>query len=141
GNLSLELGQQLRGTPCDIFSSDLRIGVQDVAFFTYPDLSVICGELEYDPRSNTTVTNPTVIVEVLSPSTHKYDRGDKFKFYKQIPSLQEYVLVESERLHVEVLRRVGKRWTIDMYQEHDARVALKSLDCRVALRDIYAQVS
>jgi Uma2 family endonuclease len=131
----------LRGTSCRIFSSDLRVGVEKADMYTYPDLSVVCSGLRYDARSNTTITNPTVLVEVLSPTTQAYDRGDKFKFYKQIPSLQEYVIVEAERPHVEVLQRFGQRWDIEMYDGLDAVVILNSLKIEIPLRQIYEKVS
>lgn len=140
-NLGIEIGQQLKGSPCRIFSSDLRVGVEAIDFFTYPDLTIVCGELELLPESKMTVTNPIVLVEVLSPSTRAHDRGDKFKFYKQISSLQQYVLVDSERLHVEVLTRSGRRWEIEIYDDLDAVAILKSIACKISLRQIYNKVS
>lgn len=140
-NLTFRLNQQLENTPCSVFSSDLRVGVEQIDLFTYPDLSIVCGELEFDSRSDVTVTNPIVLVEVLSRSTRAYDRGDKFKFYKKIPSLQEYVLVDSERAHVEVLSRVGRRWEIEIHNDAEAVMVLKSIKCKVSLRQVYDKVS
>lgn len=140
-NLSTELNVQLRGTPCRVFSSDLRVGVEMVDFFTYPDITVICGKLEVDPRSDSIVTNPVLLIEVLSPSTRANDRGDKFKFYKQIPSLQEYVLVDSERAHIEVLSRVGRRWNIEIYDDTKATILLKSISCKISMGAVYDKVT
>ncbi len=140
-NLTIAVGQLLQKTPCRVYSSDLRIGVEEIDLYTYPDLTVVYGGLKYDSRSKTTATNPIILVEVLSPSTRAYDRGDKFRFYKQIASLQEYVIVESERAHVEVLQRVGQRWDIEMYDGMDAELVLASLKLSVSLRQIYDQVS
>lgn len=140
-NLTATLGQQLQKTPCRVYSSDLRIGVQEINFYTYPDLSIVCGRLEFDSRSTTTLINPIVLVEVLSRSTRAYDRGNKFKFYKQIPSLQEYILVESERAHVEVLQRSGQRWNIEIYDGADAMMIHNRFKLEIPLRQVYDQVS
>lgn len=140
-NLIAVIHQSLRNSPCRVFSSDLRVSVESIDLYTYPDVSIVCGSLEYDSRSKTTVTNPSVLIEVLSPTTRVYDRGDKFKFYKQIPSLQEYVIVESERAHVEVLQRAGQRWDIEIYDGTDAEFVLEALHLKIPLRQVYEQVS
>ncbi len=140
-NLGGELRQQLKTTPCRVYSSELRIGVREIDLYTYPDLTIVCGELEHDPLSEMTVLNPIVLVEVLSRSTRAYDRGDKFKFYKKIPTLQEYVLVDSERVHVEVLSRVGRRWEIEIHNDADAVMVLEAIKCKVSLRDVYDKVT
>lgn len=98
---------QLEGRPCEAFSSDARVRVLATGLATYPDLSVVCGNVERDPEHGETLTNPVLLVEVLSPSTEAYDRGDKFHEYKKIPSLREYVLVSSEERRIEVFRRQG----------------------------------
>lgn len=141
-NLVTTLGNILRDTPCRVFGSDMRILVEDSQLYTYPAVSVVCDKLQLDSKSKTTLTNPLVLVEVLSPSTRAYDRGEKFKFYKKIHSLQEVVLVEAERAHVEVLRRAARgQWTIEIYNGLDAAVKLNSLRCEMPLRQIYAKVS
>lgn len=140
-NLTVALGLQLRGSPCRVFASELRISVIDIDLFTYPDLSIVCGALEFDPRSSVSVTNPSVLVEVLSRSTRANERGEKFKFYKHISSLQEYVLVDSERPHVEILRRAGRRWNIELFDGADATIVLESIACQIQMRQIYEQVS
>ncbi len=140
-NLVAQIHGQLEPTPCSVFSSELRIGVEGIDYFTYPDMSVVCGNLEYDSRNELTVTNPIVLVEVLSRSTRAYDRGDKFKFYKQIPSLQEYILVDSERAHVEVLSRAGRRWNIEIYDDSNAVIVLKVISCKIPMRQVYDKVS
>jgi len=88
-----ELGVALQGRPCRVFSSDLKIFIAETQLATYPDLSVVCGKLETTPEDANSVTNPTLIVEVLSDSTEAYDRGAKFAHYRRLPSLREYVLV------------------------------------------------
>ncbi len=99
------LGSKLRGGLCRPYSADLRIRVLATGLATYPDAAVICGEPERDPSSPTHVTNPTVVVEVLSMSTEEYDRGEKREHYQQIPALQEYVLVAQARRRIEVFHR------------------------------------
>lgn len=111
--LIARLDTQLRGKPCRVFTSDLRIRVQETGLTTYPDASVVCGELQYDPTDpHKTVVNPVVLVEVLSDSTEEYDRGTKFEHYQRIQSLREYVLVSQHEPLVEVFhRREGETWT------------------------------
>jgi Uma2 family endonuclease len=120
----------------------MRLFTERSGLYTYPDAMVICGKIQFTERRNDTVTNPLLIIEVLSESTRDYDRGAKFNFYKQIPSLQEYVLVESESARVECYRRTeGDKWTIETYAGPDATAKLESLACEIPLRRIYHKVS
>ncbi len=96
---------QLRGKPCRIHDADLRVRVPETGFATYPDVTIVCGPIERDPDDRNAVTNPTLIIEVLSQSTEDYDRGDKFQHYKAIPSLSEYVLVSHRERRLEVYAR------------------------------------
>jgi Uma2 family endonuclease len=103
---------------------------------------VICGKVELVKGRNDTVTNPVLIVEVLSESTRDTDRGAKFNFYKQIPALREYVVVESERPHVEYYRRTADdKWLVEIYEELDATVKLEAVACEMTLREIYRKAS
>jgi Uma2 family endonuclease len=106
-NVSTLLSNATRGKPCRVFSSDLRVRVKPTGLGTYPDVSVVCGALEIDAEDTKgrTVSNPRVIVEVLSPSTEDYDRGEKLGHYKQIASLEEVLLVAHDRRELEVVRR------------------------------------
>jgi Uma2 family endonuclease len=105
--LIAQLVTLLRGGPCRVYTSDLRVRVRATGLATYPDAAVICGPLERDPDSPTHVTNPTVLFEVLSPGTEEYDRGEKREHYQQIEGLREYVLVAQDARKVEVWRRAG----------------------------------
>lgn len=135
--LAFVLGRQLEGRPCETFSSDTRVRVLATGLATYPDLSVVCGKLERDPEHKNTMTNPVVLVEVLSPSTEAYDRGDKFYDYKQIPSLKEYVLVSSTRRRIEVFRRQADgSWTYHDTAEKGA-AELTSIGCKLDLDEVY----
>ena len=116
-NIIAILSNQLRGRPCRVFTSDVRIRVKATGLATYPDVSVVCGKQETDPEDpkNGTVINPCLLVEVLSPSTEDYDRGEKLAHYKQIPSLQEVVLVAHEENRIELWRRRQQdRWSLDV---------------------------
>jgi Uma2 family endonuclease len=130
------LGSKLRGNPCRPYSGDLRIRVLATGLATYPDAAVICGEPVRDPSSATHVTNPSVIIEVLSPSTEAYDRGEKREHYQQIDALREYVLISQHQRRVEVFRRVDSGWTHDV---HDAgsTIDLASLGISLSTDELY----
>lgn len=128
----------LRGKPCQVYTSDLRVRVVATGLGTYPDVTVICGRLETDPEDSKgqTAINPTVIVEVLSPSTEDYDRGEKLAHYKTIESLEEIVLVAHDEHRVEVWRRRDERWSLDLSKGEDT-VHLASIDCELPLPEVY----
>lgn len=141
-NVGAVLRQLLEPTPCRVFTSDMRVLVEAEELYTYPDVSVVCGKLQFDPKSKTTITNPIVLVEILSPFTRKDDRGAKFQFYKKIPSLQQVIIIDPDRAHVEVLRRAARgQWTIEMYNRLEASAVIHALDCEIPLAQIYAKVS
>lgn len=100
-NVLTTLDNFLNGKDCEVFPSDLKTHIEANTLFTYPDISIVCGELERWNNRNDTITNPVVIVEVLSRKTQNYDRGQKFKLYRSIPSLKEYILVSSLEVSVE----------------------------------------
>jgi Uma2 family endonuclease len=131
------LHQQLRGGPCRVFSSDLRVRVLATGLATYPDVTVICGELEVDPENRDTAINPRVVVEVLSDSTEKYDRGVKLWHYRQIPSLGAVVLVWQHERRIEIWQRAGDgSWAADASGAGEtARIA--SVECRLVVDEVY----
>ncbi len=133
-NLIIQLGISLSGSLCQVHGPDMRIAVGPKRF-VYPDLSVVCGDLEFVDARRTTLVNPTVVVEVLSPSTALHDKGSKFEAYRGVESLQEVVFVDPARRAVEVYRR-GAPWTLHEPEAGD--VVLASVDARVALEAIYA---
>ena len=141
-NCAVELNKYLAPMPAHIFGSGMRLLVERSGFYTYPKAMVVPGKLEFARSRNDVITNPILIVEVLSESTRKYDRDAKFNFYKQIPSLREYILVESEQARVECYRRTrDDQWVIEMYEDLDTVVKLESVACEIPLRQIYAKVS
>ncbi len=109
------LGTQLGGGPCRIYSSDLRISIASAEVYTYADLSVVCQPLERDPDSPTHITNPRIVVEVLSPSTQRYDREQKRLYYQQIESLDTYILVAQDHPSVEIWQRNEHDWAHSTY--------------------------
>lgn len=132
------IDRQLEGQTCRVFSSDLRIRVLATGLGTYPDASVICGTLELDPEDpkRHTVTNPRVLVEVLSPSTADYDRGEKLSHYQQIPSVEEIMLISHETRRIDVWRRSGDGFVLTTVEE-SGTVALRSISCELSLEEVY----
>ncbi|MFZ5470940.1 MAG: Uma2 family endonuclease [Myxococcota bacterium] len=135
-----ELHRQLDGKPCRPYSSDLRIRSVGSGLATYPDVTVVCGKPEYDPDAKDTLTNPTLLVEVLSDSTEAYDRGQKFESYRGIPSLMEYILVSHRERLIEVFRRgEHNEWTRSEARTK-AKARLESLGCELDVDKIYAGI-
>lgn len=137
GNVITLLNLALRGRPCAVHSSDLRIRVLETGLETYPDVSVVCGRAEIDPDDAHVVTNPIVVVEVTSASTETSGRGDKLDHYKRIASLREAVFVSHREKLVEVVRREADgSWT-----RHEARLGraakIESLDCELPVDEVY----
>ena len=139
-NVSGELGNRLRGTPWRVYASNLRVRVPRTTLYTYPDVTVLRGERQFDPLdvNRETVVNPSLIVEVLSPSTESWDRGGKFQSYRQIESLREYVLVSSDKPLVETFLHQGDgTWIYEPAAGPEATAALKSLGVRLPLAEVY----
>jgi Uma2 family endonuclease len=141
-NLIIGLGNRLSDT-CSVFPSDMRVHVPANGLYTYPDVSVVCGEEQYlEEAYLDTLLNPLVLLEVVSVSTGKYDRGDKFLFYKSIASLQHYVVVESHRPLVGVYTRgTDSSWLFQEYKGTDAAVPLPALRLELPLTEIYRKIT
>lgn len=141
-NLISLLSLQLRGRPCRVFPSDMRLKVPSLPPYRYPDLSALCGEPIFEQIGGLDVlTNPTLIVEILSPSTEAFDRGDKFTHYKSIPSFSEYLLMAQHRPHVgHYIRQSVEVWSYREYNALEAVLELPALTCRLALDELYHNV-
>lgn len=142
-NVQGEIRSGLKGRPCRVSNGDVRVRIPRTPLFTYPDASVVCGAPEFDPSdpSNGTITNPRLIVEVLSPSTEAYDRGEKFRRYRELESLCEYVLIRQDVAEVEVFyRQDDGTWLFAAAAGLDARLRLRSIDVELSLAEVYAQV-
>lgn len=138
-NIGAMLTNALRGRPCRTYSSDLRVRVPSTGLGTYPDVTVICGRVELDPEDpkKHTVLNPCLIVEVLSPSTEDYDRGEKLGHYKTIPELSEIVLVAHDRHEVEIVRREADgSWSREIARDGES-LRLVSIGCELLVREVY----
>jgi Uma2 family endonuclease len=122
------LGRQLEGKRCAVFSEALRVRSLATGFAGYSDVTVVCGELQRDPRNSSTVTNPAVLVEVLSPSTAEYDTGEKLRHYQQIQSVAHVVLVAHDGVRIDVWSRAGEGWASQSYGPHET-VQLPAIGC------------
>lgn len=143
GNAFAALRARFAGRPCEAFISDIKVRVEASGLYTYPDVSALCGPPRFESERHGVLLNPSVLVEVLSPSTASYDRGQKFAHYRRVPSLREYVLVEQDQVHVERFARVdarGDEWAMSVIEDIEASVELPSIDCAIPLRELYERV-
>ncbi|MBE7174909.1 MAG: Uma2 family endonuclease [Mucilaginibacter polytrichastri] len=138
-NVFVSLGSFLRGTGCKPFGSDLRVHIPENSLFTYPDISVFCGDLLCADTNNDSAVRPSAIVEILSPSTKHYDRGTKFQLYRAIPTLREYVLIDSERMLIEAFRiNNSGHWELEEYARKDAVFTMPFCAFTMPVEEIYA---
>ena len=138
-NLGAALLNRLRGQSCRVFVSETRIKVNETGLYTYPDVTVVCGEMQLD-RSTKSVTllNPTLIIEVLSASTEAYDRGDKFHHYRRLPSLTDYILISTRSAQVEHFhRQPDGDWLLTVRSGMDANLTIKALGIELPFAEIY----
>ncbi len=140
-NTGAALHTQLRGRSCKVYPSDMRVKTPD-SLYTYPDLSVVCGDSKFSDEEFDTLLNPTVLIEVLSPSTERYDRGRKFQAYRGIPTLREYLLIAQDSPHIEhYTRQPDDRWVLTEAVGMGATLSLAAIGCTLALTDVYEQVT
>ncbi len=140
-NISVRLHTSLQGTDCVVFANDMRISIPTARSYFYPDVGVVCEEPRFEGDIFDMLLNPIVVVEVLSPSTEAYDRGEKFAHYRQLTSLQEYILVAQDKICVEHYRREEKQWVLTDFQRLDEILHLSSTPCELPLQEIYARVT
>ena len=140
-NTANQLYNQLLDRDCLVYASDMRVGVDAPASYFYPDVTVVCGEPRFEDEVFDTLLNPTIVIEVLSPSTAAYDRHEKFTRYQQIESLKEYLLISQSRMHVEHYIRQEYQWIATEFQELVDVVPLSSIKCELHLRHIYRRVT
>lgn len=143
-NITASLDRQLASRPCEIYANDMRVRIasrREYAY-AYPDVVVVCGEPQFEDDHLDTLLNLTLLIEVLSESTERYDRGKKFSFYRTIESLAEYVLVAQDEHRVErYVRQPDGRWLLSDHRSLEDVVELASVRCALALRDVYKKVS
>lgn len=137
-NVYSSLLSKLKGKPCQPWDSDSRVHIQKNTLFTYPDISVVCGDPEFLNNDEWNLLNPTVIIEVLSPSTKNYDRGDKFNLYRDIPSLKEYILVEPEKISIKAFYiNQNGQWKLKEYKNLTDILEIKAIQFSMPLTDVY----
>lgn len=138
---SFALYAQLRNRPCDVFSNDMRVKVSASGLYTYPDLIITWAEPLFSDDGADTLLNPTIIIEVLSRSTEGYDRGKKFQHYRALRSLKEYLLITQDAYHIDQFVRQGEiNWLLTEHDGPTATLHLPSIDCTLALADVYEKV-
>jgi len=140
GNIARHLGNQFDERPCRVYASEMRVRVSPNRMYTYPDVVAVCGPREFADAHGDTLLNPTVIFEVLSPSTEAYDRGEKFARYWRLASLTDYVLVAQDQMRVEHFARQGDGWFVTAVSAPEETVRLPALDAGLTLAAIYQNI-
>ncbi len=139
-NVANQLYNQLIGGACQVAASDMRVKATQTGSYFYPDVVVVCGEPRAEDDTFDTLLNPTLIVEILSPSTETYDKGEKFEHYQQIASLKDYILISQDKVHIEHYCRQGAGWLQTEFAELEDVLSLRSIDCELRLQDVYRRV-
>lgn len=139
-NIAGELRSQLKKRPCEAYTNDMRVKAADAHSYHYPDIVVVCGTPQFEDTQMDTLLNPTVLIEVLSPSTEAYDRGGKFAHYRKIETLREYLLVAQDQASIERYVRQGDVWILTEAVGFEASVPLESIGCVLSLREVYDKV-
>lgn len=140
-NLIREIGSFLQNKSCEILPSDIRISVPSFESYMYPDATIVCGKPDMEDEQFDTLRNPAVIFEILSPSTEDYDRGKKFFFYRQIPTFQEYVLINTDKSFVEVSRRQpDNSWMFEEISDGKSNLHIATIDYQLTLEELYKNV-
>ena len=133
-----DIAHQLKGKGCKPYGSDFRVHIPKNTLYTYPDIIIVCGEPEFTDDKMDTVTNPSVIVEILSKSTRNYDKGEKFTLYRDITTLKEYILVDTEKIHVEKhIRHADNSWQLTDYRYIEEYFTIDCVQISLLLKDIY----
>lgn len=140
-NTANQLYNQLVDQDCLVYASDMRVGVSSPTSYFYPDVTVVCGEPRFEDDVFDTLLNPTVVIEVLSPSTAAYDRREKFTRYQQIASLKEYILISQSQMFVEHHLRQESQWRATEFQKFEDVVPVTSIKCELLLSHIYRRVT
>lgn len=139
-NILAHLYFQLAESPCEVYNSDLRVLITKTGLYTYPDISVVCGAAHFEDAQQDSLLNPSVLFEVLSKSTERYDRGKKFQHYQMLPSLSDYLLVAQDAYRVEHFMRQTDGWLMRAHEGLEASVSIASINCTLALSDIYKKI-
>jgi len=141
GTTSAHLYLQLRDHPCEVLFTNMRLKISKTGNYTYPDIVVVCGKPEIERLYGESLLKPTVIIEVLSPSTENYDRNQKFQSYRTLESLQEYVLISQDSIRVEHFVRHSDHWRVFDLTQSEENLTLASIGCTLSVREIYEKVT
>lgn len=140
GNIFGELRHQLKGKNCEVYINDMRVRLKPNRY-GYPDVIVVCSEPEFLDDEFDTLTNPIILIEVLSPSTRFKDKTEKLEDFRKLESLKECLLIEQEKMFIEhYIKQTPNQWLLRIYENSDERVTLESIGCEISLSDIYLQV-
>ena len=139
-NIAGELRSQLKKRPCEAYINDMRVKAAEARSYHYPDIAVVCGAPQFEDTYFDTLLNPTLLIEVLSPSTEAYDRGGKFAHYRKIDSLREYLLISQDQPSIERYLRQGDVWILSEAVGLEASMSLESIECLLSLREVYDKV-
>ncbi len=140
-NSLIEIGSHLRNKSCQVLASDLKIQIEANSLFTYPDLSILCEPPQFMNDRTDAITNPAVIIEVLSPSTMDYDRGGKFALYRDVPSLKEYILISSTEYRFEkFVRQANDHWLLSEIRNANESISIDTIQFSLPLIDLYRNV-
>jgi Uma2 family endonuclease len=141
GNCVQTIGQQLKKKPCRVYPSDLKLRIQATGLYTYPDLSVVCGEPQLESDQGDVLLNPVVLIEVLSDSTEAYDRGKKFEHYRTIPSLKHYILIAQDRYSIDCFTWTPDgSWSLTASQSATGTIELAAIDSQLSAAEVYDKV-
>lgn len=141
-NLVIELGLQMRGRPCRLYSSDMRVAPSADGPFSYPDVVALCGQPVLLDGVRDTLCNPSVIIEVLSPATEAFDRGEKFVQYRRIESLRSYLLVSQGAMRIEHFeRQADGPWLLTDFSRPEEAIELPAIGCKLSLAAVYDKVA
>jgi len=141
-NLAAAVDRQLGNRQCEAYVNDMRVKVDKTGLYTYPDVSIVCDEPQFEDEELDTLLNPDVIIEVLSESTEDYDRGTKFEHYRSLTSLSDYLLVAQDRIQVvHYARQKDNTWLFSEYTSPSDTILIASINCEIALEEVYKKLS
>lgn len=141
-NVAAALHTQLRRKACRVYANDMRVAIPSTKLYTYPDIVIVCGQPLFNDEEQDTLLNPKVIIEVLSPSTERYDRGMKFQHYSRLETISDYLLVSQNQRRIEhFVRQKTGQWLLDAITSPEQLVVIESVECSLNLDDVYEKVS
>lgn len=134
-----ELRSQLRGKPCRVFTSDLKVKVSEIKYL-YPDFSVICGDIQYADEKKVMVTNPILVAEVISDASEKYDKITKNEYYRSLPSLNYHLIIDQNRVHVQLYTLQDNGWLLQEFTQREQSIPLDAIDVTLSVDELYLDV-